>query len=225
MIAKLTKDAEAEALRAPVGAGVAVSPAEKARQLQLTGWKDDLETVKKRIGVNQAEEKKLRALAAGYQARIDSAPVRDAELIALNRDYEALSKIYQNLVVQREAASASVNLEGRQLGEQFNLIDAARLPERPVSPNRILINVFGILGGLAVGLGLVALIEYRDGTFKTDSELASVLGLPVLAVVPLMRSDAERRAEFRKRLFLNLGLGSAVMVCLAVLAYTFVFVR
>ena len=116
-------------------------------------------------------------------------------------------------------------LERRQIGEQFNLLDAARLPERPFSPNRILISLFGILGGLAVGLGLIALLEYRDSTFKTDSELAGVLALPVLAVVPLMRSDAERRAEFRKRLLLNLGLGSTVLVCLAVLTYTFVFVR
>jgi Tfp pilus assembly protein PilN len=46
--------------------------------------------------------------------------------------------------------------------------------------------------------------------------------MPVLAVVPVMRSDSERRAEFRRRLILNLGLAGTVGVCLMVLAYTFV---
>jgi hypothetical protein len=119
----------------------------------------------------------------------------------------------------------AVNLAGRQIGEQFTLIDAARLPQRPSSPNRVLINLFGILGGLGFGVGLVGLLEYRDNSFKTDTEISRVLGLPVLAVVPLMKSDEERRADFRRRLFLNLGFGSTVCVCLAVLAYTFVFVR
>ena len=82
--------------------------------------------------------------------------------------------------------------------------------------------VIGPMYGLAFGLAIVAFLEYRDSTFKADYEVATVLSLPVLAVVPLMRSDAERKSEFRKHLFLNLGLGSAVAVCLAVLAYTFV---
>jgi hypothetical protein len=119
----------------------------------------------------------------------------------------------------------SVDAERRQLAEQFVLLDAARLPERPFSPNRVLINIMGLVGGLALGLGLVALLEYRDTTFKTDSELANVLGLPVLAVVPLMRSDSERRTAFRRSLALNVGLASTVLVCLAVLTYSFVFIR
>jgi len=152
-------------------------------------------------------------------------PTREAELIELTRDYNSLNGIYQGLVGQREASNASLNLERRQIGEQFNLLDAARLPEKPYSPNRTLINLFGLLGGLGVGLGLVALFEYRDRTFKADTELAGILSLPVLAVVPLMRSPAERRIEFRRRIIVNLGLGSTVALCVAVLAYSFVFVR
>lgn len=222
LVAKFTKEAEAEALRAPVALGAAVSPAEQSRLTRLAQYRDDLDKVNKRIETNQSEEKRLRTLAASYQARVDNVPVRDAELVDLTREYETLNKIYQTLVTQREASNASVSLEIRQMGEQFKLLDPARLPQQPFSPDRLLINLMGILGGLAVGLGLVALIEYRDSTFKADHEVAQVLELPVLAVVPVMRTDAERRAEFRKRLILNLGLGSTVAVCLAVLAYTFV---
>jgi capsular polysaccharide biosynthesis protein len=129
------------------------------------------------------------------------------------------------MLAKREASNMAVNLSNRQIGEQFTLLDSARLPQKPSSPNRLMINGLGMAGGLALGLALVALLEYRDNTFKTDSELARVLGLPVLAVVPLMKSDAERRADFRRQLFLNVGLGSTVFLCLAVLTYTFVFLR
>jgi hypothetical protein len=67
----------------------------------------------------------------------------------------------------------------------------------------------------------VALFEYRDRTLKTDEDVTAVLALPVLAVVPRMRSDVERRREFKRRAVMNVGLGTTVMVCLAVLVYTY----
>jgi hypothetical protein len=79
-----------------------------------------------------------------------------------------------------------------------------------------------MLAGLVLGLGWVALLEYRDSTLRTDDEVMRVLAVPVLAVVPLMQSDAERRRVFRRRLMVGVGLGSTVTACLAVLAYTFV---
>jgi uncharacterized protein involved in exopolysaccharide biosynthesis len=224
-IKSLTKEAEEEALRAPVGAGVAVSPGEQARLSRLAAWREDLDRLKTQIEKNQAEQVRLRTLASTYQAKIDKVPTREAELVGLTREYATLNRIHTDLVAKREASSMSVNVERRQQGEQFNLIDPARLPERPSSPNRRMINLLGLIGGLAVGLGLVALLEYRDRTFKADYEVANVLSLPVLAVVPLMRSETERRAAFRKRVLLNVGLGSTVAVCLAVLAYSFVVLR
>jgi polysaccharide chain length determinant protein (PEP-CTERM system associated) len=220
LIRSLEKEANEEALRTPVGAGASLSPAEQARLMQLASLRDELDVTKKRIATNQAEETRLRGLAATYQAKVDGVPTREAELVELTREYETLNRIHTNLVAQREAASMSVNLERRQIGEQFNLIDPARLPEQPYSPNRLLIGLAGLAGGLAVGLGIVVLLEYRDRSFKADYEVVNVLALPVLAVVPFMQSDAEKRLAFRRRLFLNLGLGSCVAVCLAVLAYT-----
>jgi len=228
-IIKLLKDdvkalrqaANEEALKSPVSTA-GLSPQEQLRQARLKQWKDELELTKKRIAANQAEEKRLHSLAESYQAKVNNVPIREAEMVQLNRDYETLSAIYRDFLAKREASQASVDLERRQIGEQFNLLDQARVPEKPFSPDRTYINMFGVVGGLALGLALVALIEYRDGTFKTDHEISSVLSLPVLAVVPLMRSAAETRAVFRRRLLLNLGLGSTVMAGLAVLAYVIV---
>jgi polysaccharide chain length determinant protein (PEP-CTERM system associated) len=222
LVAQLTKEVNDEALKNPVGAGVGLSKEEQNRQARLTAWREEIALIKDRIAKNQEQQKILEQKQAGYQAKIDAVPFRTAEFKEMTREYDTLSGIYRDFLSKRETSAASVNLERRQIGEQFNLLDQARLPEKPFSPDRSYINMFGFLGGLAFGLALVALLEYRDSTFRTDHEVSSVLSLPVLAVVPLMRSAAEKRSAFRRKLILNVGLGSTVMVGLAVLAYAIV---
>ena len=77
--------------------------------------------------------------------------------------------------------------------------------------------------GLIVSLLLVVLLEYRDNTFKTDAEVARVLSLPVLAVIPLMRTTAEQKWAWRRRVCVALGFGTTVAACLAIVAYTFFY--
>ena len=112
------------------------------------------------------------------------------------RDYTTLQEGYTALLKKSEESKIAVNLERRQIGEQFKIIDGARLPERPISPDRVRINLMGILGGLALGLGLVALLEYRDTSFKSDDDVVTTLALPVLAVIPA--HDQRRRAPRRR---------------------------
>ena len=87
----------------------------------------------------------------------------------------------------------SISLERRQIGEQFRVLEPARLPERPISPNRMQINTMGALGGLALGMALVLLLEYRDRTMRTETDVRAALGLPVLAVIRTLGVAAERR--------------------------------
>ena len=86
---------------------------------------------------------------------------------------------------------------------------------RPVSPDRVRINLMGILGGLAVGLGLAALLEYRDTSLKSDDDIVTTLALPVLAVIPVMTSASERRALRRRRLILAASASVACMMLAA----------
>jgi polysaccharide chain length determinant protein (PEP-CTERM system associated) len=224
-IRDLERKAEAEALDAPVSDAVparAASPVEALRQKRMVELQAEMEQLDAQVVFKQNEEKRLRTLAGGYQQRIELAPTRESELVELTRDYATLQMMYTNLLGKKEEAKISANLERRQVGEQFKLLDPARLAEKPFSPDRQRINMFGIMGGLALGVAFVMLLEYRDSSFKTDDEVASVLQLPVLAVVPVMLADAERRRIRRRRIVLNIGLASTVTACLAVVAYTFV---
>ena len=224
-IRDLERKAEAEALSAPVtpeSAPRATSPAEFLRQQRLATLRGELEQLERQIAQKTEDERRLRAVSQNYQARAEAAPARETELVELMRDYTTIQSMYTTLLQKKEESKIAANLERRQIGESFKLLDPARLPERPFSPDRRTINVGGVLAGLALGLALIALLEYKDASFKTDVEITSVLSLPVLAVVPLMHSDAERRRLFKRRLVIGVGLGSTVTACLAVLVYTFV---
>ncbi len=197
-----------------------VSPAEAARQNRLADLNEQLRTVDQQIARAEQDEQDLRAAADAAQARVDALPTRESQLTALTRDYGVLERNYNELLAKKQNAEMATDLERRQIGEQFQVLDPASLPERPVSPNRPRMITAAMGGGLVLGLGLIAFLEYRDESFKTDDEIRAVLKLPVLAVVPVMRSDREERRRFRWAVALHAGLGAAVAGCLAIVAYT-----
>ena len=222
VIQELEAKAEREALEAPVTPALDRSPATAGRRSRVAALRADLDQLNRQLAQKEKEESRLRGLVGGYQRRIQASPIRESEMTELTRDYALLQGMYSSLVSKREEAKLATNLERRQIGEQFKLLDPARIAEKPFSPNRERITLMGMAGGLALGIALIFLLEYRDRSFRTDEEIARVLALPVLAVVPLMQSEDERKRLFRRRLMFGCGAGCTVALCFAAVAYTLV---
>ena len=218
VIRDLEKEAEAEALTRPVADGQPVaavmSPAERARQSRINDMRAELQLLDRRMAERRDEEGRLRNNLNVYQARVDAAPARETELVELMRDYDILKNSYNELLRKSEASKLAVNLERRQIGEQFKIVDGARLPERPVSPDRPRIISMGAIMGLGLGLAIVGLLEYRDSSLKTDDDVVSALSLPVLALIPVMVTKAEEAATVRRRRLIAVG-SFAVFVLVA----------
>jgi uncharacterized protein involved in exopolysaccharide biosynthesis len=70
--------------------------------------------------------------------------------------YEVLQEKYKALLIEREELRLASLMERRQIGESFQLIDPARLPEQPVGPSRVGVNIAGAFAGLGLGLLLVS---------------------------------------------------------------------
>jgi polysaccharide chain length determinant protein (PEP-CTERM system associated) len=164
----------------PVPSG---NPVRERRLQELLAERDNLD---RQIARKQQEETRIRTEIAGYQARVESTPARESELIALTRDYETLQNIYTSLLSKREDSAVAANLERRQIGEQFKVLDPARVPQVPFSPNRVQLNLMGLMAGLGFGLGLAGLLEFRDATLKTEEDVRTCLALPVLAAIPVL---------------------------------------
>jgi polysaccharide chain length determinant protein (PEP-CTERM system associated) len=219
-ILELQKRAEAEALSGPMSptaSGGVVTPLQAQRRSRIKSLQLELESLTRQIAAQQAQERQLRGVAASYQARLEMVPARETELSELTRDYTTLKEIYADLLQKNEESKVAANLERRQIGEQFKLLDPARVPERPFSPNRPMINLSGAGFGLFLGLALVLFMEYRDTSFKTEDDINRLLGLPVLARIPAMITKGDQQKRQRRRLItstatavLVLGAGAVV---------------
>lgn len=188
-----------------------VSAAEFARQNRISALRAERTNLERQISARQGEEQELRAKIDEYQARVELVPRRESEMIGLTRDYETLQESYRALLAKKEESQIAANLERQQSGEQFRVLDPARMPDAPFSPDRPRISLIGAAVGLLLGLGLIGFLEFRDSTFRTDADVVQVLDLRVLAVVPIVLS----RAEQRRRQMLRLAMTATIIVASA----------
>jgi uncharacterized protein involved in exopolysaccharide biosynthesis len=168
------------------------TPTEITRQNRLSEMRIELESVKAAIAHKEAQQQQLRDTLTTYKARIDVVPTRESELVELTRDYETLQKGYTTLLAKKEDAKISSELDRRQVGEQFKVLDPANLPNRPFSPNRRLILAGSLLGPL-VALLLAWWFEFQDLTLRSEEEVTRALSLPVLGTFPVIRPDPALR--------------------------------
>jgi uncharacterized protein involved in exopolysaccharide biosynthesis len=66
-------------------------------------------------------------------------------------EFQTLQDEYKTLLTDKEAADLAVDAMRRQIGSSFRLVDAPRLPDQPVSPNRVRVSAIGALVGCALG--------------------------------------------------------------------------
>ena len=191
------------------------TPAEIARDNRLQELRQELANLTRQIAAKENQEQQLRATIATYQTRIQAAPTRESELAELTRDYETLQQIYRGLLEKNEGAKISANLERRQVGEQFKVLEPAHLPERPFSPNRIRLNQMGAAFGLALGLALAALLEYFDTSMRSEGDVLVALALPVLALIPHIVGEADRRSRRRRHWLWGVAAATAAIVLMA----------
>ncbi|MXP40278.1 polysaccharide biosynthesis tyrosine autokinase [Altererythrobacter soli] len=92
--------------------------------------------------------------------------------------YDALLQRYKEVGV---AGGVGVN--------NISIVDPAKLPERPSSPNLVLNILLSIIIGGTIGVALAIALEVIDDTISDPRELGSLLGLPLLGTIPSAESD------------------------------------
>jgi hypothetical protein len=153
-----------------------------------------------RRGQAQEEIERLQDTADEVQALISATPAVTEQLDGLAREYEHLFSSFQDFSKRQLEASVQAQLERRQLGEQFRVIEAAFIAPEPSSPNRVVIIALGTVFGLFLGASLALLLEVRDRSPHDARQLQSRLELPVLATIPRIWLEGDRAVLRRQRL-------------------------
>lgn len=169
----------------------------------------------------QGQRASLRAKRENLEQRITATPQVEREYRMLTRDYEIAQAKYQEVLAKRQEADLASTLESRQQGERFTMIEPPVIPEEPAKPNRLAIGVLGMLLSMAGAVGSGALAETLDERLYGRAGVVRQLGVPPLAVIPRLHTDATRRQ--RSRNLLLWVAGGVLALVLAAIALHVLF--
>jgi len=152
--------------------------------------KNELTATSLEIKRLQDESASISAQVNKYVGRIEQTPAREQDMAGLLREYESTKATYETLLNKSQGAQQAENLEKRQKGEQFKVIDPARVPEEPFSPEVPKILLISLFAGLASGLALAFIREQMDRSFHDAADVEISLGIKVLATIPKIEEIA-----------------------------------
>jgi polysaccharide chain length determinant protein (PEP-CTERM system associated) len=138
---------------------------------------------------------RLKNQVKNYQQRIERIPKREEELMSLKRDYQNIKETYNSLLNRKLEAEIAVNMEKKQKGEKFRVIDPAVVPHKPDSPDMLKLLMIVVAAGLGVGCGLIYLLDYLNTSLKRPEGLESDLGVAVLATIPKVYQKKDFRLK------------------------------
>jgi succinoglycan biosynthesis transport protein ExoP len=154
------------------------------------------------VETERRESNELRRRIREVQGQLSQIPVREQEMAELTRQYDNAKANFQSLLQKKLGSQLSTNLEERQGGEQFRLLDAASVPKKPEGRQKIVI--VGWVLAFAVGAGLTFLREMLDRSVHKQADLEDYQRVPILARIPTLRIEREeRRDRFRRRIELT----------------------
>jgi polysaccharide chain length determinant protein (PEP-CTERM system associated) len=163
------------------------------------------------IKKHKDEQLRLSRLVASYTAKVEAIPVREQQIADLARDYEISKAHYSQLLEKQLSAQTATQLEIRQKGEKFSILDPAQPAERPSRPNRLLINVAGAVVGLGLGLLMALATEFLGMSITSPDQITASTGIQVLEVIPIISTHADKVVR-KKRIMLAALSGMAAML-------------
>lgn len=148
-------------------------------------------SLKARVGEFSARHNQLKQAA-------HMVPQVEAELTALNRDYEVNKKNYDELLSRRESAQISEEMDAKTEVIDFRVVDPPRVPLSPAFPNRPLFMTLALALGLLVGAAVAFLLSQLRPTISDRTSLREIVDQPILGSVSRIWSDQEMRNHKRR---------------------------
>lgn len=185
-------------------------PSDKPEEAAQTGDNVQLSLVDREIARLNQEQKQIQSQMGSYHAKMAAAPIMQQQLLDLTRNYQVSSSDYASLLEKTSSSQLAADLEKKQKGERFTILDSANIPGHPFKPNRRMLIPAVFWGALCLSIALVIGKDVLTGALLSEHDLAAIVpkGVPVLAVVPEIQTSA---ALLRRKL---IGIGAMVIVLL-----------
>lgn len=171
--------------------------AEAKRRLKLEIDKA-MKNIRKELDLAKAQELRLHELIAQQQSEMRKVSGKSFQLKQLERDVETNRDLYQMYLARFKEADVVDEYDV----PDAKIIDRAIIPTTPFKPNRKRMVMISVVLGLGVGVALAFLRNHLDNTFKTKEDVENKLNLPVIGMIPKIRSKPLNKNS-SERLVLN----------------------
>jgi polysaccharide chain length determinant protein (PEP-CTERM system associated) len=212
-------EAEKQAAAALPKATAATTPKRPGRDLRMPPENAYVQSLMTQLDQAIVEAKttaeeinNINTQIAVYTRRLENTTKREQELAVLTRDYDTTRDLFKSLLAKRGEAGMATELEQRQQGESFRVIEAARLPERPAGPNRFRLLLVGLALALGASGAAVVLAEQVDTSFRRVDEVRSTLPMPVLSAIPRISTEHDRSRTLRHRRWATAAVGFGLLI-------------
>ncbi|MHA6723760.1 Wzz/FepE/Etk N-terminal domain-containing protein [Sphingomonas sp. RS2018] len=177
--------------------------AQNVRKVPVDNIAEQIAFNNRQIAELRAAKNRDQSQAAAAIASQSRAPVVQQEAGQLQQKLEGLYKQYDAVSQRLMTAQAGARAANEQLGERLVVVDPPVVPDKPASPDRLLIMGAGIAGGLGLGLLLALAVEMFLRPIRTPGRVAQITGAPTLALVPFIEPLAGAKPSLLRRIFRN----------------------
>lgn len=152
-------------------------------------------------GIQQSLERKYQAAVSTEQklaAEVGSISHGMQGLMVVELEYKRLEAAVQSkkeLYVQLALRLKEAQLQAEARANNVRILDAALVPDRPVSPRLALNLSVALVLALFGGIGLALLVESLDSSVKNQEQLEKELGLTFLGMVPKIKPYRGKKAN------------------------------
>jgi len=151
-----------------------------------------LQKLDEEIATETKRQPQLQEEIDFHSSKLEREPVFEQQIAGLMRDYDTLRGHYNALLDKKLSAEMSTELDAKQEGERFVILDPAPVPDSPAGPNRSLLITVGVVLGLLAGFGLAVAIEMADETVRSEREAENIIGKGILVGIPNIFTRQQR---------------------------------
>jgi polysaccharide biosynthesis transport protein len=186
-------------LQARIASGEKDNSSTETRTPAVVQLETQLNGIDAQIGALEQQRADLRNRETKLQNRLQSTPEVERTYDALTRDAVSARQLYEQLNNKR--MDAEIRAAAIRIGtaDQFMLVAPPSVPKEPTKPPRLGIAVIGLIGATLLALMTALAATALDPSVRGSQDLASILGVTPIAVVPVIH-NAEFRRQHRRRL-------------------------
>ncbi|HEX4996907.1 MAG TPA: hypothetical protein VFY29_01695 [Terriglobia bacterium] len=158
-----------------------------------------LQQVETELAIRAREKAQIEADIAKYSKRVESTPKTEQDLESVIRENNDIRKQYNDLSAKLADAKLAENLDIKQQGQQFVIVDPANYPLSPEKPQKPTLALGAGILSLFLSIGIAVGVDITRQRVWAPTEIEALWGVPVLVDIPEILMEADVTVTRKKR--------------------------